>query len=347
MPARRPFQGGRAGFFSHIMKNPPALLLVLLSFLLPAAPLGAAVAGYASAERVSGPQGYRENTYDAGLFFRRSPAPKPKKIRGRGKKKSPPKPPIEKPRLVEGGWCFASRSAFGKAETVSWSGGAGLDFRKGFGADLSSWAMPGPKSPSDGSYRAQGMDAGFSTRWRGLVPFRRPYRRSLRTLLYVSGGWATHQAYFANAFDGNPPNHWFTTRQTHAGAYLTWTLFGSLSLGADGRLYAYDRDIRALAGSLTPLSDLGMVSTYDLVRGFPERTWGFKASQSLWTWGDLTLRWRRTGYVIGRAPRSDTASISLGVYFWRACGVRTRYEVSKPQGRKQLEYKGLALDVGF
>lgn len=284
---------------------------------------------YVSGEVVAGPRDYRERTADAGFFYKR-----PRKKRQK--------------HFVEGGWGFASRTAYGVRNstqtTVTWMGGLGLDLAHGFGVDGSYWMTPGPQVPGDGSYQARGADGGVSSRWRGMLPFVRwPGRRSVQGNLYLSGGWAVQEQYFIapEAFG------WYAVHQSNAGAALTWKFFDSFSLGAEGRLYSYNRDLEAESLTFVPLAAAGVAGPYDLILGFPARSWGFKAGQDLWFWGDLSVRWRRTEYVLGVFPWSDTVSAAVGLYLWRGCGIRARYEVNDPMGGPPAKYQGVAVELGF
>lgn len=324
------------------MTPPIKIFFLVISFFILSGTVGATATGYVTGEVVSGPRDYRETTVDAGFFARRTP------VKSGKSKKRPKKSPF-----VEGMWGFASRSSYGVRNstqtTVTWMGGVGLDLKNGFGVDGSYWATPGPKNPGDGAYRARGADGGFSSRWRGVIPFARPGRRSIRGFLYLSGGWAVHEEYFVTPLPARRALQWYPIHQSNGGAAVRWTFFNSFTTGMEGRLYRYNRDLQSLSDSLAfmPLSNLGAAGTYELVLGFPEKSWGFKVGQDLWDWGDVTLRWRRTDYVIGLFPWSDTSSASIGVYVWRGCGFRARYEVNKPKGGRAAEYKGFAVELGL
>jgi hypothetical protein len=297
---------------------------------LAAAPAAAAMSWYVGGGSLSGSGDYVESSLEAGL-----------NSRTRSKWYS-----------ADRAWLFVNRTSYGlktSTETsVTWNFGGGLDFKKGYGMNAFFWLTPAPRPLQDGSYRGRGAEAGLWRQWKGLIPGI-SHPSVLNTTLSLSGGQSIHEEYFITPIPTRAAQHWFQLRQASGSVGLTEALWGMTFVGGDVRAYAYDHDLQELSRNLEflSLSGLGAANTYEMVLGFPRKSWGVQATQLLWTWGDLSGSWRRAEYVIGQTPRSDSWAGSLGIRFWRNFSVRGRYEVSRPEGGDAATYQGFSVEAGL
>jgi hypothetical protein len=305
-----------------------ALLPALVFMAVPAA---AGISWHVSGDSLSGPRDYKESALEGGVSI-----------------------PMEEAGVLDRLDFSLNRTAYGvkdsTAPTVTWTLNGDVSFQNKMGAGLSLWTTPAPQELRQGSYRASGADLSGRMRWDGFWPFWKPAAPSfLETEPEAFLGLSKQEEYFVIPLPLRTIRRWGSVDQSYFGGSMTETFWGGFRLGGEGRRYAYNKDLGALSDRLEflSLSDAGTAASFDQMLGFPRASWGFRAGQALWSWGDLSASWKRTSYLIGRASRSDTTSAELSLSPWHMLTLRFRYEVSRPRGRAADEYKGLGLETGL
>lgn len=223
---------------------------------------------------------------------------------------------------------------------------ADVEIRKDLAAGLSHWWTPEPASPAVGSYRADGADLALTARWRGLVPGRD--RSDWDSEASAQFSWATHEQFNSQTVAVTPARTrtvtwWETMRESAAGLSYTGTFRLDTWLGAEVRDRRYRRvEARVPFRALRAVQAAGSV---ELLDGFPDFSFGVFAGRALGSRADLSGSWTRTAYVVGRADRSDLASLTLALYPAKFLVLKVSHRVSRPQGLSASRYTGLTLGL--
>ncbi|MBI4395784.1 MAG: hypothetical protein HY548_01730 [Elusimicrobia bacterium] len=237
-------------------------------------------------------------------------------------------------------------------ETRTTEIGGGLEFFERASLDLGFWNTPAT-SDQPGAYQANGWNGSFSVWGPGWFPnlrFDRPNKDGLLdSSISLSWGKTDHEERFERVMRRGRQNYWAVLEERYAGLSLTETFWGITSLSLNGETHSYEQDIERLAQRLEFLSlnNVSAANTLELLQGFADKSWGVGFVQVLRSWGDLSLSWQRTTYIIGISPRSDRAKLQTTGYIGPYFSVTGTYEQFKPKGQEKTNYAGFGVGVSF